>query len=126
MMPPRHYANDPGKQPSKLEAAMLKFTIRDMLLVTAIVGVTAAWGVDHRKAELRAKELESENLQWKTAAIVLREQFNGMKVDGKWLFRWRAEIHRDCVDFPKRMAEGESLVTTAAKIEIRREWAELR
>jgi hypothetical protein len=56
----------------------------------------------------------------------LREQFNGTKVDGKWLFRWRAEIHPDHVLFPKRMAEGESLVTTAAKIETRREWAELR
>lgn len=105
---------------------MFRFTTRDLLLATAIVGVASAWAVDHRNATLRTKGLEAENLQWKTAAIVLREQFNGTKVDGKWLFRWRAEIHPDHVLFPKRMAEGESLVTTASRIETRREWAELR
>ena len=65
---------------------MFRFTILDMILVTTLAAVAVAWSLDHRQAATRVSQMESENLQWQSGAVALRQQFNGMKVDGRWLF----------------------------------------
>ena len=38
----------------------MKFSIRDLLLVTVIVAVFAAWAIDHRRQAREVKELKEQ------------------------------------------------------------------
>jgi hypothetical protein len=71
----------------------MKFSIRDLFLVTVIVAILVAWWVDRSRASQRlgesqdeVKELESDNLRWKTCAFRLRDilRADGWSVDIMW------------------------------------------
>ena len=43
-----------------MELAPMKFSIRDLLLVTVIVALVAAWVIDHRRQAREVKELKEQ------------------------------------------------------------------
>ena len=57
----------------------MKFTIRDVLLVTMIVGISAGWWADHRR-------LESKAIGWRMCAGGLEEVLlqTGQTVEWNW------------------------------------------
>jgi hypothetical protein len=57
----------------------MKFTIRDVLLVTVIVGISVGWWADNRR-------LESEALTWRMCAGGLEEVLlqTGQTVEWNW------------------------------------------
>jgi hypothetical protein len=59
---------------------MLRFTIRDLLWITVVVALGAAWYVDHRVQQRRLQQERAANVE---AAA---------KVHIEWLKRYRGEI----------------------------------
>jgi hypothetical protein len=106
---------------------MFKFTIREVVLVTAIVAAVLAWWLDHRQAAARLRELESANRIWQFRAEHLRGQLNGTKLGGKWLMPYRLEFDPDSekVYTAKRKAGGEWVAGAGTVIEWRADWADL-
>ena len=43
--------------------SLIRFSIRDLLLVMVIVAVLAAWGIDHRRQAREIKELKEQQEQ---------------------------------------------------------------
>jgi len=52
----------------------MKFSIRDIILVTVIVAILAAWWVDHRDLRQRLDGLESETVQRREGNLRLYEE----------------------------------------------------
>ena len=46
--------------PDNTGIAMFRFTIRDVLWLTVVVGVLAAWWLDHDRLEQKAAKLKSD------------------------------------------------------------------
>jgi hypothetical protein len=59
---------------------MRQFSLRDLVWLTALVGLGAGWVADHRRQELRLAEQRAANVE---AAA---------KVQIEWLKRYRGEI----------------------------------
>jgi len=113
----------------------LRFSIRDLLLLTTIAAVALGWWLDHRANEQqfdvlvqRIGALELDTQKWHVWTQHLTDQLNGTKVNGKWLFPWCyvLEPGGDRMNQPKRQAPGDSLVPANGGFEWRKEWAELR
>jgi len=72
----------------------MKFTIRDLFLVTLIVALAIGWWLDHRRDDLRDKQLQQERveLEWRVKALTealdvkkyrVRFTENGLETDKK-------------------------------------------
>jgi hypothetical protein len=70
----------------------MKFTIRDLFLVTVIVALMAGWAVDHWRPSNYRRQLELENAGMHHALESL-----GFKVERDG---WRVKVYRD--DNPKK------------------------
>jgi len=56
---------------------MFRFTIRDALLATAIVGLSVGWLLDHRR-------LVSESHIWESRATILVEHLERQSAEVRW------------------------------------------
>src|SRR4051794_10516978 len=57
---------------------ILRFTIRDVLLLTVVVGMGVAWWQDHEKLTKQCVESKIAHRNWQFRAEHLRDQFNGI------------------------------------------------
>jgi hypothetical protein len=62
---------------------MFRFSIRELLLITAVVALVVGWWVEHRRQEKVSQE--NALLEWKDRVLELAWRNNGyeLKIDGK-------------------------------------------
>jgi hypothetical protein len=106
----------------------LRFSIRDLLLLTTITALAVGWWLDNREKSQRIIGLDLDSRKWHLWAQYFQEQLNGTQVAGKWIFPWTFQFDPDGerVTMPKRQADGDSIVPVGSLVEWRKEWAEMR
>ncbi len=80
----------------------MKFSIRDLLLVTVIVALAVGWGLDHLATRSECQRLEREiaSSQDRERLAVLHEEVRSRSLDGA-IPDWRRrvaefnQVHRD-------------------------------
>src|SRR6476469_7666810 len=70
---------------------ILRFTIRDVLWLTVVVGMGLAWWQGHEKLTKQYVESDAAHRKWHHWAEHFRGQLNGTKLGGKWLMPYRLE-----------------------------------
>lgn len=113
----------------------IRFSIRDLLLLTTIAAVALGWWLNNREnaqqinaLEQRINVLELDTRKWHVWTQHLSDQLNGTKVGGKWLLPrcYVFEPGAEKLTTPKRQAPGDSLVSPSSPFEWRKEWVKLR
>jgi hypothetical protein len=109
-------------------APILRFTIRDVLWLTVVVGMGVVWWLGHERLATQLAESETAHRKWHHWAEHFRGQLNGTKLGGKWLMPYRLEFSPDSEEIhsAKRQAGGEWVAPAGTTIEWRPDWADLR
>jgi len=104
---------------------MLRFTIRDTILVTTIIAILLAWWLDRGNL---SKHNEA-NRKWQIRAEYIRDRWNGTKLGGKWMTEYRLDFSPDDsagIYFTNREAGGEWVVPNNQHAEWTLDWANVR
>jgi len=91
----------------------MKFSIRDLLLVTVIVALAVGWWVDHNRASNVAfRQLQQENYKLKIHASsiesLLRQYGWEMKVEKDFKNGWRTRFSRPGAVLPTSSAPAQN------------------
>ena len=68
--------------------SLMRFSIRDIALVTLIVALVLGWGVDHRRQGAAKQKLQASEQLWKERADGLLELFSASSLGRR--YRWQA------------------------------------
>jgi hypothetical protein len=107
---------------------ILRFTIRDVLWLTVVVGMSVAWWLGQEKLTTQLAESETAHRKWQHWAEHLRGQLNGIKLGGKWLMPYRLEFSPGSEEMHSvaRQSGGEWVAPAGTTIEWRQDWADTR
>jgi hypothetical protein len=113
---------------SQSHAPILRFSIRDVLWLTVVVGLGVAWWQGYVKLATQLADSEIAHRNWRFRAEHLRGQLNGIKLGGKWLMPYRLEFSPDSEEIHTvaRQSGGDWVAPAGTTIEWRQDWAELR
>jgi hypothetical protein len=82
---------------------MFRFTIRDVLLLTAVVALAMGWLIDHQSTSYRLREAVNNQAKLANCANLLRETIECLEAEG---YIWstssnRVYLKRDPRSLPK-------------------------
>jgi hypothetical protein len=87
--------------------AMFKFTIRELLLLTVIVGLAVGWYLDHTRAARTQKDLTELTAQWNS--LVAHLKYSGVTVEpGAEMIHWKGNTFPMDFKAPVDPAPGEA------------------
>ena len=84
----------------------MRFSIRDLLLVTVIVALSVGWVVDHWRIEEEKRRLERSEAQWHAVANSLADAMNEQG--------WKVEIGDDANGSSWKMESPAALPNSSA------------